>query len=61
MRPLFFLLALNSLLFAEPLTNSIGMKLVPISVGSFVMGQDGPASDYKIAKHPEKFDDADWD
>ena len=61
MRPLFFLLALNSLLSAETITNSIGMKLVPISPGSFTMGQDGPASDYKIAKHPEKFDDADWD
>ncbi len=61
MRSLLFLLALSSLHSAEPITNSIGMKLVPISPGSFVMGQDGPASDYKIAKHPEKFDDTDWD
>ena len=37
------------------------MKLAPIAPGSFVMGQDGPANDYHIAKHPEKFDDADWD
>jgi formylglycine-generating enzyme len=61
MRSLLFLLAFSSLHSAEPITNSIGMKLVPISPGSFTMGQDGPASDYKIAKHPEKFDDADWD
>jgi formylglycine-generating enzyme required for sulfatase activity len=61
MRQLLFLFVLSPLLAAETITNSIGMKLVPISPGSFVMGQDGPASDYKIAKHPEKFDDADWD
>jgi len=46
---------------ADPITNSIGMKLVPIEPGSFIMGQDGPAADYKMTKHPEKFDDADWD
>jgi formylglycine-generating enzyme required for sulfatase activity len=55
------LCALSPLLSAETITNSIGMKLVPIAPGSFVMGQDGPASDYKLSKHPEKFDDADWD
>ena len=27
---------------AEPVTNSIGMKLVPIQPGTFTMGQDGP-------------------
>ncbi|MFZ4765624.1 MAG: SUMF1/EgtB/PvdO family nonheme iron enzyme [Roseimicrobium sp.] len=54
-----FLLA--TLPAAEPMTNSIGMKLVPIAPGSFVMGQDGPGADYKMNKHPEKFDDADWD
>jgi formylglycine-generating enzyme required for sulfatase activity len=27
---------------AEPITNSIGMKLVPIQPGTFTMGQDGP-------------------
>ncbi len=42
-------------------TNSIGMRLVRVAAGRFVMGQDGPASDYKLVKHPEKFDDADWD
>ena len=25
------------------------------------MGQDGPAADYHVKKHAEKFDDADWD
>lgn len=45
----------------ETITNSIGMKLVRIEAGSFTMGQDGPAADYKMTKHPEKFDDADWD
>ncbi len=52
---------LTSLHAAEPLTNSIGMKFIRIEPGSFTMGQDGPAADYKITKHPAKFDDADWD
>lgn len=52
---------LTSLHAAEPITNSIGMKLVRIEPGSFTMGQDGPAADYKMTKHPAKFDDADWD
>ncbi len=53
----------GSAAFAEPaaLTNSIGMKLLPIAPGSFVMGQDGPAADYNVKVHAEKFDDADWD
>ena len=46
---------------ANELVNSIGMKFVRIEPGSFVMGQDGPASDYALFKRPEKFDDADWD
>lgn len=46
---------------AAELTNSIGMKLVRIEPGSFLMGQDGPAADYHMNKHPAKFDDADWD
>lgn len=46
---------------AETITNTIGMKLVRIEPGSFVMGQDGPASDHRMVKHPEKFDDADFD
>jgi formylglycine-generating enzyme required for sulfatase activity len=46
---------------AEPKENSIGMKLLQIPAGSFLMGQDGPAADYNVKKHAEKFDDADWD
>jgi formylglycine-generating enzyme required for sulfatase activity len=45
----------------DQITNSIGMKLVRIEPGSFVMGQDGPAADYRMNKHPAKCDDADWD
>ena len=55
-------LAALSLYAAEPaMTNSIGMKLVRIEPGSFHMGQDGPQADYRMMKHPEKCDDADWD
>lgn len=64
-RLLFYAITLGSFtvrgLGVEPITNSIGMKLVPIDAGSFTMGQDGPAADYKISKHPAKYDDADWD
>ena len=42
-------------------TNSIGMELVYVQPGSFWMGQDGPSADYRMDRHPEKFDDADWD
>lgn len=45
----------------EIMTNSVGMKLVRIAPGTFFMGQDGPGADYQVKKHPEKFDDADWD
>ncbi len=56
-------LSLTSLAAAEKtvVTNSLGMKLVPIRPGTFVMGQDGPPADYRFTKHPAKFDDADWD
>src|SRR5436190_1776777 len=39
---------------AEPkdLTNSVGMKLVRIEAGSFIMGQEGPPADYQMKKHP---------
>ena len=50
-----------SLIAAEPLTNSLRMKLVPIPAGTFAMGQDGPAADYNGKVHAAKFDDADWD
>ncbi len=48
---------------AEPgaFTNSIGLKLVRIPPGTFLMGQDGPAADYNVKAHAAKFDDADWD
>jgi len=57
------LFAAVPLLAEEPkeIVNSIGMKLVRIEPGSFQMGLDGPPADYKMTKHPEKFDDADWD
>lgn len=45
----------------EFMTNSIGMKLARIEPGSFIMGQDGPSADHRMSKHPEKFDDADFD
>jgi formylglycine-generating enzyme len=56
-------IATASVCGAEPkeLTNSVGMKLVRIEPGSCLMGQDGPAADYHMTKHPAKFDDADWD
>ncbi len=57
----FLLASLAALHAAEPITNSIGMLLVPISPGMFTMGQDGPAADYNVKAHAEKFDDADWD
>jgi formylglycine-generating enzyme required for sulfatase activity len=37
-----FLCLLTSLHAAEPVTNSIGIKLVRIEAGTFTMGQDGP-------------------
>lgn len=37
------------------------MKLVRIEPGSFMMGQDGPQTDYNMRKHPGESDRADWD
>jgi formylglycine-generating enzyme required for sulfatase activity len=37
-----FFCLITSLHAAEPITNSIGMKLMPIQPGTFTMGQDGP-------------------
>lgn len=45
----------------ETFTNSLGMELVKIEPGSFVMGQDGPEADHQMLKHPAKCDDADSD
>lgn len=56
-----FLLAASTVQAAEVVTNSVGMKLARIEAGSFLMGQDGPAADHRMTKHPEKFDDADFD
>jgi sulfatase modifying factor 1 len=46
---------------AAPLTNSIGMKVMPIQPGTFTMGQDGPQTDYKMQHHPGESDRPDWD
>lgn len=43
------------------IVNSLGMKLVRIEPGSFRMGQDAPAADYRMNKHPARFDDCDPD
>ena len=45
------------------ITNSIGMKLVRIEPGSFMMGQDGPpvAGKGDMAMHHAEFWSADWD
>lgn len=56
--------ALPASLFAagpEVITNSVGMRLIPIPPGTCLMGQAGPPADYKMFNHPEKFDEADWD
>jgi formylglycine-generating enzyme required for sulfatase activity len=37
------------------------MKLEPIAAGSFMMGQDGPSSDYVFTKHPAETNVADFD
>ena len=41
---------------AEPITNSVGMKLVRIDPGTFTMGQDGPpvSGADKMALHPRR-------
>ncbi|MEI6232852.1 MAG: SUMF1/EgtB/PvdO family nonheme iron enzyme [Planctomycetota bacterium] len=51
---------------AEPITNSIGMKLVRIEAGSFTMGQDGPPlEDYlrqkRFGEMHKDFDRIDFD
>lgn len=49
---------------AEPppatITNSVGMKLVRIAPGAFLMGQDSPRADYS-PRHADQCDTADWD
>ena len=48
---------------AESITNSIGMKLVPIEPGTFTMGQDGPpiSGNASLAAYHAEFRSADWD
>ena len=51
---------------AEPITNSIGMKLMPIQPGTFTMGQDGPPmEDYlrqkRFGEMYKDFDRIDFD
>jgi len=41
--------------------NSIGIELVEIPAGTFVMGQNGPGTDYHQNKHPAEFAKPDWD
>jgi|DEB19_MinimDraft_3_1074340.scaffolds.fasta_scaffold14943_2 sulfatase modifying factor 1 len=55
--------SLASLPAAEPITNSIGMKLVRIEAGTFTMGEDGPpvAGNGDMATHRAEFRSADWD
>ena len=55
------LLAPPALPAAESITNSVGIKLVPIEPGSFLMGQDGSQTDYDMHKHPGESDRPDWD
>ena len=57
------LLAPPALPAAEPITNSVGMKLVRIDPGTFTMGQDGPpvSGADKMAMHHTEFRSADWD
>jgi formylglycine-generating enzyme required for sulfatase activity len=44
-----------------PETNSVGLRLLSVPAGSFVMGQDGPPADHRMTRHPDRCDDADWD
>lgn len=60
------LLAPLALHAAEPVTNSIGMKLMPIQPGTFTMGQDGPPmEDYlrqkRFGEMHKDFDRIDFD
>jgi len=60
------LLAPFALHAAEPITNSIGIKLMPIHPGTFTMGQDGPPlRDYlrqkQMARMHEEFERAEFD
>ncbi len=55
------LTGLATLHAAESVTNSLGLKLMPIPRGTFTMGQDGPQTDYKMNTHPGESDRPDRD
>jgi formylglycine-generating enzyme required for sulfatase activity len=63
--PLWLGLALSLSLLSshasEPITNSIGIKLVQVEPGTFKMGQDSPTTDYQMNKHPTKDGGIDFD
>ena len=48
---------------AEPITNSIGTKFVPLEPGTCTMGQDGPpiAGNGNMATHHAEFRAAEWE
>ena len=46
-----FFCLITSLHAAEPITNSVGMKLMPIQPGTFTMGQDGPPLEDYMGQH----------
>jgi formylglycine-generating enzyme required for sulfatase activity len=55
------LLLITLVTSADTTTNSLGMKLVRIEPGTFLMGQDGPPCDYKMYAHPTDDRSADVD
>ncbi|MEN9637459.1 MAG: hypothetical protein RL077_5863 [Verrucomicrobiota bacterium] len=46
---------------AEPITNSVGMRLVPLAPGEFTMGQDARQASFRSPWSAEKDRGADWD
>lgn len=41
--------------------NTLGMEMLAIPAGAFLMGQDGPQADHQMLLHPARVDDADSD
>ncbi len=46
---------------ADPLTDSVSMRLMPIQPGTFNMGQGGPRTDYRMWHHPGESNRSDRD
>lgn len=46
---------------AEPMTNSVGLRLVPLAPGEFTMGQDARQASFRSPWSAEKDRGADWD